>query len=69
MLLTGCAKDELLPPAGETEILHKHAAQESYHDDDAEADSRPLRSDDALENDGITDDEDDEDDNDRQVKR
>lgn len=67
LLLTGCAKDELIPPAGE-EILGKSVQVVDFKgDDSAPIDS--FRNSDKDDSDGITDDEDDEDDNDRSANR
>ena len=61
LMLTGCAKDELIPPAGE-DIFKSQQVQDvkgdAFHKSNVDSDS-----------DYITDDEDDEDDSDRSSNR
>lgn len=62
-MLTGCAKNELIPPAGESfELRHD---QVNGHVEHQGAD---YRLDEDLLEDGITDDEEDEDESERSTK-
>ncbi|NNC82205.1 MAG: hypothetical protein HKN79_01400 [Flavobacteriales bacterium] len=68
-LVTGCAKDELIPPAGDTLDSFKSIEQiEDMGSNDRPVDTQ-MRDSDILDSDGITDDEDDEDDEDREENR
>ncbi|NNK81126.1 MAG: hypothetical protein HKO93_06485 [Flavobacteriales bacterium] len=65
LLITGCAKDELIPPAGDATLNKTMGTDEVKGDDFHSLDvTRGLEDDDSG---GITDDEDDEDDSDRSV--
>jgi hypothetical protein len=67
LLLTGCAKDELIPPAGDDALGKSIELSDVKGDDTSEVDA--LKNSDKEDFDGITDDEDDEDDNDRSTNR